>query len=153
MTADAAPTRDTAPRSVKIVAPTRSTRDQAPRAKRKKSLEKPLVEFFTTVGTTLAMVNQADGIAIVQGAERLAAALNNVAKDNATVYRNLERMLTGSAWGGVFIAAGSIALPILANHNLLPFQIPGVQIPETEPANVESVPPLHPDFGPDSATG
>lgn len=99
------------------------------------------------------VINQADGTAIITGAENLAKALNNVAKDNAAVYRNLERMLTGSAWGSVFVAAGAIALPIAANHNLLPFQIPGLT-PETAPANIESMPQPHtPDIGPDRATG
>lgn len=144
-------TSDIAPKATRIIAP---SRDRAPRntVGRKKNLTKPLTEFFTTIGTTVAVFNQADGIAIVKGAERLAEALNGVAKDNAVMYRNLERMLTGSAWGGVFVATGAIALPILANHNLLPFQIPGVEIPETEPANVESMPPI-PDIRPDRATG
>lgn len=148
---------DAAPRPVttKIVAPIRG-RDKAPRTSsgsRKKNLTKPLTDFFTSIGGMVAVVNKADGIAIITGAEDLAKALNNVAKDNAVVYRNLERMLTGSAWGSVFVAAGAIALPIAANHNLLPFQIPGLT-PEPTPANVESMPPAPtPDIEPERATG
>jgi hypothetical protein len=102
----------------------------------------------------VAVINQADGFAIVNGAEDLAKALNNVAKDNPSVYKTLERMLTGSAWGAVIVATGAIVLPIAANHNLLPFAIPGVTTPEPAPANIESMPPPHtPDIGPDRATG
>lgn len=147
-------TSDTAPKSTKIVAPIRGTRDRAPRATgtRKKNLTKPLTEFFTTIGTMVTVVNHADGVAIINGSERLAESLNMVAKDNPTVYRNLERMLTGSAWGSVFVAAGAIALPIAANHNLLPFQIPGLT-PESTPANSEGMPPIStPDVGPVHAT-
>jgi hypothetical protein len=98
--------------------------------------------MFTTVGTVIYAVNAVDGAAIIDGAERLAEALNNAAKTNDTLYRNLERMLTGSTWGGVIVAAGAIALPILANHGLLPFAIPGIDgqavsenLPQSEPAN------------------
>lgn len=85
----------------------------------------------------MALVNQVDGVAILNGAEPLAKALNNVAKDNNVVYKNLERLVTGSAWGAVVMAAGGIVLPIVANHNLLPFQIPGVESPDP---GVESKP-------------
>lgn len=152
MTADTA-SRDAPPQSVKIIAPTRQTGDRVPRASRKRSLVKPLTEFFASIGATVYLVNTADGTVIVKGAERLAKSLDNLAKENATVYRNLERMLTGSAWGGVVIAAGAMALPILANHDLLPFHIPGVEAPESDPANIENMPINIPDIGPDRATG
>lgn len=133
MTAETAP--DIAPKTggVKIVAPARTRTDRAPKTGRKKSLAKPLTEFFTSIGSFVAIANQADGIAIIEGAERLAKALDAVAKDNATVYKNLERMVTGSTWGGVIFAASAIVVPILANHNLLPFQIPGFDTGETMP--------------------
>lgn len=136
----------------KIVAP--APRDRKPRqpgGTRRKSLVKPLEEFLTTTGTLVAVLNPNDGAAIVAGAPRLAAALNNVAKDNADVYRALERMLTGSAWGGVIVAAGAIIVPIMANHNLLPFTLPNgpqwEEINPEPPANSESMPPTIPDIG------
>jgi hypothetical protein len=138
---DTAP-RDTAPKPVKVTAPKRA--DRKPSTGRKKSLKKPLADLFTNVGTGVALINQADGLAIINGADNLADALNNVAKDNDAVYRNLERMVTGSAWGGVFMALGGILLPIAMNHNLLPFQIPGVEVPAT---GAESKPESVPDIG------
>lgn len=140
MTADFAP-RDTAPKPVKIAQPQRA--DRKPKTGRKKSLQKPLADLFTSAGTAVAILNQTDGMAIIEGADSLATALNNVAKDNDTVYRNLERMVTGSAWGAVFMAVGGILLPIAANHNLLPFQIPGV----TPDTGAESKPETIPNLG------
>jgi len=139
-------TQDIAPSSGKILPPSRSADrvDKPPRATRKKSLVKPLEELFTTVGTVVYAVNQVDGTAIINGANGLAVSLNTVARDNPALYKNLERMVTGSAWGSVFIAAGAIVIPIMANHNLLPFNLPGL-IPETEPetpsGNIESTAP------------
>jgi hypothetical protein len=91
----------------------------------------------------VSLVNHTDGVAIIEGAEPLAVALNNVARDNDAVYRNLERLVTGSTWGGVFMALGGILLPIAANHNLLPFHI-GVSPPES---GAESKPESIPDIG------
>lgn len=144
---DTAP-RDTAPKPerVKITQPKRADRKPRANSGRKKSLKKPLEDLITSVGTGVSFVNQTDGIAIIQGAENLAIALNNVAKDNDAVYRNLERMVTGSAWGGVFMALGGILIPIAANHNLLPFAIPGVNAPvDTGAESTPNVPNLGAD--------
>ncbi len=135
---------DTAP--TKIVPMGRP--DRKPRADagtpRRKSLEKPLNNLITSLGVTVSLVNQTDGQAIIEGSDRLAKSLNELAKENPTVHKNLTRMLTGSAWGSVFIAAGGIAIPILANHNLLPFQfVPGGQDESPKPI---------PDIGPPIAT-
>ena len=131
--------KDAPPRVVKVTAPKRA--DRKPKTgSRRKSLTRPLTDLITAIGTGVSLVNQADGIAIVTGAEPLAKALNNVAKDNATVYRNLERLVTGSAWGAVIMAAGSILVPIAANHDLLPFQIPGMETPTETPTGAESMP-------------
>lgn len=150
MTQDTAP-RDTAPKPIKVTAPQRA--DRKPKTGRKKSLKRPLTDLITSVGTGVAILNQADGIAIINGAEPLADALNNVAKDNDAVYRNLERMVTGSAWGGVFMALGGILLPIAANHNLLPFQIPGVEVPQPGAESTPTGTPGIPDIGASVATG
>lgn len=135
-------TQDIAPKSTKILPPSRAADrvDSPPRKTRKRSLTKPLEELFTTVGTVVYAVNQVDGEAIISGANGLAVSLNNVAKDNPALYKNLERMVTGSAWGSVFIAAGAIAIPILANHNLLPFTLPSLE-PVPASGDIESAAP------------
>jgi len=130
---------DTAPKGLRIQPP---SKDKAPRqpSGRKKNLSKPLTEFFMSIGGVVYAFNQVDGQAIMSGAENLANALNEAAKANPALYRNLERLMTGSTYGAVFIAAGAIALPIMANHNLIPFAIPGLT-PEETPASVEDTPP------------
>lgn len=145
MTSDTAPKTDRKP--TKVTAPPKTERK--PRGGRPKSLKKPLEDLITSAGTTVALFNQVDGIAIVNGATDLATALNNVAKDNPTVHKNLTRLVTGSAWGSVFVAVSAIALPIAANHNLLPFQIPGVAIPEpaVESADIPDVSTGHVPHG------
>lgn len=130
-------TTDTAPKGVKIAAPSRT--DRKPKTSRKKSLKKPLADLFTNIGTGVMILNKTDGMAIVEGADALADALNRVAQDNDAVYRNLERMVTGSAWGGVIMAVGAIALPIAINHNLLPFDIPGMANPTDSPQSVPDI--------------
>lgn len=142
-------TQDVAPKSAKILPPTRAADrpDKPPRAARKKSLVRPLDELFTTIGTVVYAVNPVDGQAILNGSNNLATALNTVAKDNAQLYKSLERLVTGSAWGAVFIAAGAIAIPIAANHNLLPFNIPGLT-PEPTPPTSDDIESAAPNTGP-----
>lgn len=131
---------DTPPQ--KIGRPSRP--DKAPRQTggRKRSLTRPLTDLFVSIGAMVSVVNQVDGQIIIEGAPRLAESLNAVAKDNPAVYKSLERMLTGSAWGGVFMASGAIAIPILANHGLLPFQLPGMESGDIPPADF---PVFHPE--------
>lgn len=100
---------------------------------RKKNLTPKLEDFFTSIGTMVYALNATDGAAILEGTPDLARSLNNLANEDERVRRMLERMLTGSAYGGVFMATAAILLPILANHNLLPVQLPGHMMPESAP--------------------
>lgn len=126
--------QDTAPKIVEIKAPkktTRAPRDTAPKT-RKKNLTKPLTGFISTVGTMVSIANTADGLAILNGAERLAEALNNVAKENDRVYKALMTMIEVSVWGELTGATLAIILPIMANHDLLPVEIPGMTAPKAK---------------------
>lgn len=141
---------DIAPAPVRIIPQGKA--DRKPRTDtgttRRKSLEKPLANLFASLGSTVYILNRADGQAIIEGSDRLAKALNELAKENPAVHKTLSRMLTGSAWGGVFIAAGGIVVPILANHNLMPFQFSTEQ-PTPNGANSGGT---IPDIGPPIAT-
>lgn len=97
---------------------------------RQKNLTQPLEELFTTIGTVVMVANEADGLAIIQGTPRLANSLNELAKQNPAVRKNIERLLAGSAWSGVLASVGAIALPIMANHNLLPVELPNFMMPD-----------------------
>lgn len=75
------------------------------------------------IGVLVVAFNEIDGLAIIQGAERLSIALDKAAKQNASVRRTLEKMLTGSVWGEVAFASAAIVAPIAINHRLLPASI------------------------------
>lgn len=91
-------------------------------------LEKQLAETLTSLGVVVYAFDQFDGQTIIEGAPRLAASLDNLARQNPTVKATLERMLAGSAYGAVAASLGSILVPILAHHGLLP-ALPGILPP------------------------
>lgn len=99
-------------------------------------IEDALNEQFTLIGTVVYTFNQYDGRCVLEGTPRLAKALANLCEKNPKVKRNIERMLAGGSYGEVILAAGLIAIPIMANHELMP---PGIKalygqaIPEQEP--------------------
>jgi len=104
-------------------------------------IEDSLNEQFTLIGTVVFAFNEYDGTVIVEGSPRLAKALANLAEKNPKVKRNLERMLAGGSYGEVILAAGLIAIPIMANHELMPEGIKalyGKAIPEPEPSTVSA---------------
>ena len=90
--------------------------DAKPRATRAPKFEKSLTEFYTTIGTAVMLINESDGAAIISNAENCAQALDKLAAENPKVRRALQKMLTGSAVGGVVIAHAPIVLALAANH-------------------------------------
>lgn len=79
-------------------------------------LASKLTELLTVAGLAVGMANPVDGLIISSNAQTLATALGKLAEENDSVRRVLLGLVTGSAWGAVLMAAGSIALPIAANH-------------------------------------
>jgi hypothetical protein len=100
-----------------------------------KSIEDALAQQFTLIGTVTMAFNEYDGTVILQGTPQLAKALANLCDKNPKIKKNVERMLAGGTYGEVIIAAGLIAMPIMANHGLMPPSIRslyGAAIPEKE---------------------
>lgn len=87
-------------------------------AGRPPALETQLTEFFVTVGTLVSMVNEADGLVIGANAQALGHAWAELAREDKRVKAALDKMLTGSAWGGVVMATGTVAMGIAANHGV-----------------------------------
>lgn len=79
-----------------------------------------LQEAIGGIGIFVALVNEVDGLAIIEGAERLSLALDKAARQSPSLKRTLEAVLTGSVWAEVAFASGAIIVPIAVNHNLLP---------------------------------
>lgn len=77
-------------------------------------------------GTVVPSALTQDGMAIVAGAPRLARSLVKLANENPAVKKALERLVTVSAYGELFGAVAAIAIPIAANHKLLPPEIEAI---------------------------
>lgn len=91
-------------------------------APRRASLEKRLSDMLVSMGTAVAMADQTCGLSIVAQGPEVASALDALARDNTSVRRGLEKLLTGGAWGGVFLAVSPVLSTVLAHHRVLPEQ-------------------------------
>jgi hypothetical protein len=83
---------------------------------------------LTMVAVTTMAFNRYDGMCIMNGSENLARSLVQVAEQNPKVRKALENMVTAGAWAGVATAVAGIAIPILANHNVLPSDLLGERV-------------------------
>lgn len=113
--ADAKPKRGR-PRKDAGAAPAAGKAQKRPTKTTPVNLTEKLAELLTVAGLAVGMANQVDGLIITSNAHQFATALGKLADENEQVRRVLTGLVTGSAWGGVIMAAGSIALPIAANH-------------------------------------
>ncbi|MBT2400633.1 hypothetical protein [Streptomyces sp. ISL-100] len=104
--------------------------DSKPRAPRggvrRPNLESRIAQGFTTIGTFACIVNEFDGMTIIQGAPNLAASLSKLADENPKVRESLEKMLAAGAWSAVIGAVAAVGIPIAANHKLLPPAVAGL---------------------------
>lgn len=91
------------------------------RTPRKGSLESRLNEFLGAASIPFAVAGDNYSAQIVAArSPALAKSLAELANENAAVKRVLNRIMEGSAWGGVAIASLSIILPICQHHGLIP---------------------------------
>lgn len=104
---------------------THGSGDRAPRGtgKRSPQLERKLQEFFGAIGSAVFFFDQHCGAVLLEGSERMAHALTNLANQYPTVRRTLESMTQAGAIGEVVIAGATVAMPIMAHHGLLPQNI------------------------------
>ncbi|MGW4205004.1 hypothetical protein [Streptomyces sp. NPDC004726] len=102
-------------------ATTGDTKPRAPRGTpRQPKLETRLGTALTSVGVMVSAFHQADGMAIVAGAPALAEALDGYAAESPKARQYMEAALSGGAALKVFTAVSAIAIPIMANHNMIP---------------------------------
>jgi hypothetical protein len=76
---------------------------------RKKNLTEPLANQITWLGTGVTFMRPITGIAIIDKADDVAAALNELAKANPRLYAILEKMVSGNEWGKLVTACMPIA--------------------------------------------
>ncbi len=89
---------------------------------RKGTLEQKLGASIALVGTVVYALDQFDGMLILERAEPLAHALEQVAAQNPKVKRALEAAMDGTAWGSVAIIVVPMAIAMLAHHEVIPEQ-------------------------------
>lgn len=115
---DKAPDRDAS--SSKRKASRRGSGKSKGKSGGRKSLQKPLEELLALVGTGVSMLDPFDGAVILDRSEKLARALDVVAKENPSVDRALRMLVEGSGWGAVGAAVASIVVPIGWRHGIVP---------------------------------
>lgn len=124
----AEPEADRPPRSRKP-----RTADDKPKATRARAdakmptrdLEKRLTEFFQSFSLVFLMSgDQHCATVIAEGAEPVAHAWTNLAKESPGVRKALNRMMTGSAWGEVVMASMAVVIPIAQHHSSFIPEIP-----------------------------
>lgn len=132
---------------------------KAPKATpRKASLETRITGSLVSLGTMVAAAGsmtspavQLDGVALIQNAPSIGAALDKVAKDDPRVAASLERMLTAGVWSGLVAAMLPLVLAIAANHGALPKEIAGML--GVTPPDLGTTPEPAPGAAPGPAAG
>ena len=96
------------------------------------SLEARLNEFLAAASLPFALAGDDYCATIIaQRMPRLSHSLVELSRENPAVKRLLNRILEGSAWGGVALAVVTIVIPIAQHHGALPgddpfmFMFPG----------------------------
>lgn len=89
------------------------------------AIEEGLTDLFS--GLALAAQVQGNDVAYViltSRGPKVAKAWAELARQNVSVRRVLERMMTGGAWGGVILSSVSLAMPLAQSYGVLPPGIP-----------------------------
>jgi hypothetical protein len=88
-------------------------------------LQKRLEDFLATPAMAYAAAGDQYGAWIIASrTPAMAEAWYELSKQNAAVKRNLERLLTGGAWGGVVLNSAAVLLPLLSHHGVIPIEDP-----------------------------
>lgn len=127
---------DLEPGSAQPVTPPPDADNDAPKGRKDKkpksskprgrpiALETELEEFFTQLGAGVMMVDQFDGLVVINQAGENARALSKLANKNARVKKALEALVSISSMGAVVGVVGGTAVPILMHHGIIPAGIP-----------------------------
>lgn len=119
--------------------------DQAPRSVsgggRTPKLDKELTEMVTYIGMMVMIFNQFDGMVVMQNAESTASAWAQLARTDKNVANVLNKLITGTAYSGVILATVKMAVPILANHGVVPPEFGSIFNPMAPPSSPEATAP------------
>lgn len=121
---------DTPPKASSVIPPSDAESDKPKKPPRKRpqgrpiALQTELEEFFTQIGAGVMMLDQFDGLVIINQASENAAALAKLANKNARVKKALEALTSISSMGAVVGVIGGTAVPILMHHGVIPPGLP-----------------------------
>ena len=91
-----------------------------------REVETLLTNYVIGIGTGVKFLNEADGTVIVMSGPAVVHELVELAKSDKNLQKYLLWFATPGKYGPLLLAVGGVALPILANHDMIPkFSIPG----------------------------
>lgn len=114
--------------------------DKAPRSAtaRNTKLDKELTEMFMLIGMLVSTVNQYDGMVILQNADTTAQAWAQLARTDKRIASMLDKLISTTAYSGVILATIRMAVPILANHGVIPPELGQMFGPMAPPPSPEA---------------
>lgn len=84
------------------------------------SVQATLQDFYMTLGGAVMIIDDFDGMVIVERAPKLAESWIKLANSNPNVKKFLIKATSGGGFAAVIMAHASLALPILKHHDMLP---------------------------------
>lgn len=101
-------------------------------------VESALNMIFKFGGAALVVVNRVDGEAITNGGPAVSKALVDLGRQDKKIRKYLEMLAAPGKYGPLTLAVASIAIPIMANHGLIPtFTIDVPSASDSRPNNGE----------------
>lgn len=122
---DSIPENDTAPKK-RRGRPPGSKNASSSKAPSFAAIETQLTATVAAIGMAVSMRNEIDGQIIVEGAEAFSKGWVELAKTNPAVKKALVALVAGSTWTGAIMGTAAIAVPIMANHKMLPENVASV---------------------------
>lgn len=95
-------------------------------------VEQSLNRMFIMGGASLALINAKDGQIIATGGPAISKALVQLAIDDTSLRKYLMYLTTPGKYGPLILAIAGVALPIAANHGL----VPQIAVNITDAANI-----------------
>ena len=90
-----------------------------------REIEALLNQYVIGIGTGVTFVNKFDGEVIVTSGPAVVHELVELAKSDKNLQKYLTWLATPGKYGPLLLALGGVAIPILANHDVLPkFSLP-----------------------------
>lgn len=88
---------------------------------RKPALQKSLEELFATPALAYSFAGDAWAAELIATrTEAMAEAWYELGQKNAAVKRILNRLVEGSAWGGVLMSTAAVLVPLAQHHGIVP---------------------------------